>query len=133
MSVSGRNVVPPHFGHFVAGGTSSAGGRRYQASAPSRSNTSATCAQSASLAIGSPHASQYIATTGTPQSRWREMHQSGRVAIMFAIRSFPQPGIQRTRSISASARRRRSPRSIPMNHCSVARKTTGFLHRQQCG
>ena len=29
---------------------------------------------------------------GTPQMRWREMHQSGRVAIMLAMRSSPQAG-----------------------------------------
>ena len=33
---------------------------------------------------------------GTPQTRWREMHQSGRVAIMLQMRSSPQPGIQLT-------------------------------------
>ena len=30
---------------------------------------------------------------GTPQTRWREMHQSGRVAIMLEMRSSPQAGI----------------------------------------
>ena len=30
---------------------------------------------------------------GTPQARWREMHQSGRVAIMLPMRSSPQDGI----------------------------------------
>ncbi len=29
---------------------------------------------------------------GTPQMRWREMHQSGRVAIMLEMRSSPQAG-----------------------------------------
>ena len=29
---------------------------------------------------------------GTPQTRWREMHQSGRVAIMLEMRSSPQDG-----------------------------------------
>ena len=33
---------------------------------------------------------------GTPQTRWREMHQSGRVAIMFAMRSSPQAGCHLT-------------------------------------
>ena len=32
---------------------------------------------------------------GTPHTRWREMHQSGREAIMFEMRSSPQAGIQR--------------------------------------
>ena len=31
---------------------------------------------------------------GTPQTRWREMHQSGRAAIMLEMRSSPQAGIQ---------------------------------------
>ena len=29
---------------------------------------------------------------GTPQTRWREMHQSGRVAIILEMRSSPQVG-----------------------------------------
>ena len=33
---------------------------------------------------------------GTPQMRWREMHQSGRVAIMLEMRSSPQAGSQVT-------------------------------------
>ena len=33
---------------------------------------------------------------GTPQTRWREMHQSGRVAIMLEMRSSPQAGIHLT-------------------------------------
>ena len=33
---------------------------------------------------------------GNPQMRWREMHQSGRVAIMLEMRSSPQAGSQRT-------------------------------------
>ena len=31
---------------------------------------------------------------GTPHTRWREMHQSGRVAIMLEMRSWPHSGIQ---------------------------------------
>ena len=30
---------------------------------------------------------------GTPQTRWREMHQSGRIAIMLEMRSSPQAGM----------------------------------------
>ena len=44
---------------------------------------------------------------GTPQMRWREMHQSGRVAIMLEMRSSPQAGSQMTCSISSSARWRK--------------------------
>ena len=41
---------------------------------------------------------------GTPQIRWREMHQSGRVDTMLVIRSLPQAGSHFTRSISSIAR-----------------------------
>ncbi len=79
---------------------------------------------------------------GTPQMRWRLMHQSGRVAIMLVMRSLPQAGSQTTLSISSMASWRKvvsepSARltgvSRPMNHCSVARKMTGWWQRQQCG
>ena len=40
---------------------------------------------------------------GTPQTRWREMHQSGRVAIMFEMRSSPHAGIHFTLRIASSA------------------------------
>ena len=70
---------------------------------------------------------------GTPQARWREMHQSGRFSIMPWMRSLPQAGIQFTLSMLSSAFFRRSFVSMEMNHCSVARKMTGFLQRQQCG
>ena len=44
---------------------------------------------------------------GTPQMRWREMHQSGRVAIMLEMRSSPQAGSQMTCLISSRARWRK--------------------------
>ena len=59
------------------------------------------------------------------------MHQSGRLSSMPRMRSRPHGGIQTTRSIACSAFRRKSLFSIEMNHCSVARKVTGFLQRQQ--
>ena len=37
---------------------------------------------------------------GTPQNRWREMHQSERSAIMLCMRSCPQDGVQFTPSIN---------------------------------
>ena len=52
---------------------------------------------------------------------------------MASIRVLPQAGSQRTSPIAFSVRLRRSLWSTEMNHCSVARKITGFLHRQQCG
>ena len=75
---------------------------------------------------------------GTPQTRWREMHQSGRVSTMLAMRSSPHSGSHLTFLISSSAAVRKVPPcgmgvSIDMNHCSVARKITGLWQRQQCG
>ena len=79
---------------------------------------------------------------GTPHTRWREMHQSGRVWIMFDMRSSPHAGSHFTFLISSSVRVRSvsflpAPPgigvSIEMNHCSVARKITGLWQRQQCG
>ena len=79
---------------------------------------------------------------GTPQMRWREMHQSGRVATMLVMRSSPQAGSQLTRLISSRARWRKvvipplaagMAVSMSINHCSVARVMTGLWQRQQCG
>ena len=49
------------------------------------------------------------------------------------MRLRPQAGIHSTRSIASSDLRRRPVVSIETNHCSVARKMTGCLQRQQCG
>ena len=77
-----------------------------------------------------PQPSQKKTAIGTPQMRWHEMHQSGRVATMFEMRSSPQAGSQRTPAIALRASVRRVPSSITpsmeMNHCSVARKMTGL-------
>ena len=70
---------------------------------------------------------------GTPHARWREMHQSGRFSIMPRMRSLPQAGTQFTVWMFSTVFFRRSFVFIEMNHCSVARKMTGFLQRQQCG
>src|ERR1019366_8488350 len=88
---------------------------------------------------------------GTPQMRWREIHQSGRVATMFEMRSSPQAGSHFTFLISSSARLRSGPPdsgvpdksrfwtcwggeilpSIVMNHCSVARKMRSEEHTSE--
>ncbi len=69
---------------------------------------------------------------GTPQARWREMHQSGRVSIIERRRLRPRAGTKRVSSMAASALSRRRPApSIGMNHCAVARKITGALERQE--
>ena len=76
---------------------------------------------------------------GTPQARWREITQSGRLSIMPVMRFSPAGGIHCVAAIAVSARWRRvSPLpaislSIAMNHCGVLRKITGFLERQECG
>ena len=44
---------------------------------------------------------------GTPQMRWREMHQSGRVATMLVMRSCPQAGSHVTVLIWSMARWRK--------------------------
>jgi hypothetical protein len=77
---------------------------------------------------------------GTPQARWRETTQSGRLPTMPVIRFLPCSGTHWVSSMPwrATARSVRSPsestfRSIAMNHCGVLRKITGFLERQECG
>jgi len=88
---------------------------------------------------------------GTPQARWREITQSGRLAIMPVMRFSPCSGTHRVAAMAASARLRSvsdaaTPEcsanlmsldvmglSIAMNHCGVLRKITGFFERQECG
>ena len=53
--------------------------------------------------MGWLQSSQRKTAMGTPQMRWRLMHQSGRVAIMLVMRSLPQAGSQTTLSISSMA------------------------------
>ena len=49
--------------------------------------------------------------SGTPQVRWREMHQSGRLAIMVVMRCSPQAGVQCT-CVMSSQRMRAQPRLV---------------------
>ena len=77
---------------------------------------------------------------GTPQARWRDTTQSGRVSTMPLMRLAPCGGTNRVSPIAWRAYSRSvspvSPsigRSIAMNHCGVARKITGFFDRQECG
>ena len=90
------------------------------------------------MTIASPHLVQSTAGIGTPHTRWREMHQSGRLATMLYMRSWPQEGIHFTWWSIASLAASRSVRFSPlgpasfgspsrlMNHCEVARKITGL-------
>ena len=76
---------------------------------------------------------------GTPQARWREITQSGRLSIMPVMRFSPAAGTQRVFLISRSAMSRSVSSkpsmglSIAMNHCGVLRKITGFFERHECG
>ena len=77
---------------------------------------------------------------GTPQARWREITQSGRLSIMPVMRFSPGGGTHAVSSIAVEramaqrvARLRRCSLSIAMNHCGVLRKITGFFERQECG
>src|SRR5436309_9028420 len=96
MFISRSKPEPPHFEQTIPGGTKSSVGRSYHASAPYCSNTVAARWTSAVVKCASPHDVQSMAGIGTPQTRWREMHQSGRLASMLKIRSCPQVGIHLT-------------------------------------
>ena len=96
MSCSRSKDVPPHFGQASPLGRNSSSGRSYQASAPCCSNTSPAIRTISGVSTASRHASQSTAGMGTPQARWREMHQSGRFVTMLKMRSRPQDGIHRT-------------------------------------
>src|SRR5580693_7611158 len=146
MSVSFSNLVPLQCGHFVPAGRIVSDSEVNQASAPERAKSSTTLRLMAWSLSGLPQPSQRKTAIGTPQTRCREMHQSGRVAIMFESRSSPHDGSHftcliservRVRSVSFSEPRLPDPPgmgvSIEINHCSVARKITGLWQRQQCG
>src|SRR6185503_19971332 len=79
-------------------------GRSYHESAPYCSNTAAALLTRSVVMIVSPHFAQSTAGIGTPQTRWREMHQSRRFAAMLYIRSWPHVGTHLTwLSIASSA------------------------------
>src|SRR6202047_2861931 len=141
MSVSFMNLVSEQFEHLAPWAIASASDV-YQASAPARAKRSITLWFIVGSLSGLPQPSHKNTAIGTPQMRWREMHQSGRVAIMLEIRSSPQAGSQTTCLISSRARWRNvvgTPSgvtigvSMPMNHCSVARTMMGLWQRQQWG
>ncbi len=139
---AGLGCTLPHFAQVVPAGRISSTEYLCHASAPSSWNRPTTRRFNAASFSGVWHLLHRKTAIGTPHSRWREMHQSGRVAIMFEMRSCPHAGSQVTRLISSSARCRNvvslpsaffSGVSMPMNHCSVARKITGLWQRQQWG
>ena len=81
----------------------------------------------------SPQSTQVKAGMGTPQLRWREMHQSGLPSTIEPMRLTACAGKKATCLSASSACSRRPVSSIETNHWLVARKMTGFLHLQQCG
>src|SRR6476646_4064318 len=82
MFISRSNDVPPHFGQVSPGGMNSLVSRSYHASAPNFSDTAADRSTSAAVTMASPQFVQSTAGIGTPQARWREIHQSGRALSM---------------------------------------------------
>ena len=91
-----------------------------------RSNT-------ASSRRGSPERLSTKTAIGTPQARWRDTHQSGRVSIMPCRRFCPEAGTKRVASMAASAVARSPVFSMLMNHWGVLRKMSGALERQEWG
>src|SRR4029079_16623232 len=86
MFISRSKLVPPQLGQVNPAGMKSLVGRSYHESAPYCSKTAAAFSTSAGVPIASPHFVQSTAGIGTPHTRWREMHQSGRWATMLYIR-----------------------------------------------
>src|SRR5258708_14020541 len=106
MSVSFSNLVLAQCGHFVlAGSTVSASGVN-QASAPERAKSSTVLRWMAGSFNGLPQDSHRNTAMGTPQTRCREIHQSGRVAIMLDMRSSPHAGSHFTFLISSRVQER---------------------------
>src|SRR5207249_11151696 len=140
MSFSLAKTVPPQLAHCAPTASASVA-PVYQESAPDFANTSTTRRLTAGSFSGLPQPLQANTAMGTPHTRWREMHQSGRVSTMLEMRSSPHAGSHLIFLISSSARVRNVPAgivpldmgvSIEMNHCSVARKITGLCQRHQC-
>src|SRR6202161_2777717 len=107
MSVSFSNLVPLQCGHFAPDGSIVSDSDVSQASAPERANSSTTLRLTAWSFSGLPQLSQRKTAMGTPHTRCREMHQSGRVAIMFDSRSLPHAGSHFPCLLYASVQERR--------------------------
>src|SRR5581483_6389682 len=101
MSISLRKSLLPQLAQEVFFGRRSATSCLYQASAPSFSKSATMDLLILESLSGSWQALQRKTAMGTPQMRWREMVQSGRVATMLEMRSSPQLGSQATRLISS--------------------------------
>src|SRR5437667_10579612 len=103
MSCSLTNEVPPQVAHFTPSVKESASGV-YQAPAPDFLNSSTTLRFTAGSFSGLLHPEHANTAMGTPQTRCREMHQSGRVSTMLEMRSSPHAGSHFAFLISSSAR-----------------------------
>src|SRR5450755_3496221 len=109
MSNSFSNFSLLQCGHFVPAGTIESVSEVNHESAPARANNSTTLRLMAGSFSGLPQLSQRKTAIGTPQTRCREMHQSGRVSIMLERRSSPHAGSHLTFLISSSVWVRRVP------------------------
>src|SRR5438445_4591506 len=107
MSISLRKSWLPQAAQVVPSGSSAETSCAYQASAPSLWNRSTMLLLTLGSFSGVWHFSHMKTAMGTPQMRWREMVQSGRVAIMFEMRSCPQDGSHLTLAISLRVRWRK--------------------------
>src|SRR5438876_296402 len=136
MSFSFVKAVPLQLAHLAPCASWSVASV-YQESAPDFANSSTTLRFTAGSFSGLPHPVHANTAIGTPHTRCREMHQSGRVSTILEMRSSPHSGSHFTFLISSRARVRNGPSgiavSIEMNHCSVARKITGLWQRQAGG
>jgi len=106
---------------------------RLQASTPPAATTSIARSMMAIVSgCSSPLSLCRKKGSGTPQLRWRLMHQSGRLAIMSRKRARPLSGKKAVASMAASAVWRSVfgalslvntpvPSSMRMNHCAAAR------------
>ena len=100
-----RSCVPPHFGHVRPAGGSPRQAFRTRHRRRAARRRSAAFATSSGVVSASPHFVQSTAGIGTPQARWREMHQSGRLATMLEMRSWPHDGIHFTSLVDGVQRR----------------------------
>src|SRR2546425_12710763 len=109
MSVSFLNFVPLHWAHLLPTASPSASGV-YHESAPARAKSSITLRFTLGSFRGWLQPSHRNTAMGTPQTRWREMHQSGRGAGMLGMRSSPPAGAPFTFFMFSSVRLRSEER-----------------------
>src|SRR5580698_5904906 len=102
MSISLRKSELPQLAHFVPDGRSCSASCVCHALMPSFSNSDTMLWLTAAFLSGVWHWLQRNTAMGTPQMRWREMHQSGRVAIMLEMRSSPHDGSHLTEFLISS-------------------------------